>query len=69
MGGLQARLLVRVLSNLFRRLFFSKASTCCTKAAVSPFSGDLAPRTVANIKRRLERLGYRVVLEPNAQAT
>jgi transposase len=26
-------------------------------------------RTVANLKRRLERLGYRVILEPNAQAT
>ena len=26
-------------------------------------------RTVANLKRRLERLGYRVTLEPNAQAT
>ena len=26
-------------------------------------------RTVANLKRRLERLGYRVVLEPSAQAT
>jgi hypothetical protein len=25
-------------------------------------------RTVANLKRRLERLGYRVTLEPNAQA-
>ena len=24
-------------------------------------------RTVANIKRRLERLGYCVILEPNAQ--
>ena len=24
-------------------------------------------RTVANLKRRLERLGYRVILEPNAQ--
>jgi len=26
-------------------------------------------RTVTNLKRRLERLGYRVTLEPNAQAT
>jgi transposase len=26
-------------------------------------------RTVANLKRRLERLGYRVILEPNVQAT
>ena len=26
-------------------------------------------RTAANLKRRLERLGYRVTLEPNAQAT
>ena len=26
-------------------------------------------RTVANLKRRLERLGYRVTLEPNAQPT
>jgi transposase len=26
-------------------------------------------RTVANLKRRLERVGYRVTLEPNAQAT
>ena len=26
-------------------------------------------RTVANLKRRLERLGYRVILEPNAEAT
>ena len=26
-------------------------------------------RTIANLKRRLERLGYRVILEPNAQAS
>ena len=26
-------------------------------------------RTVANLKRRLERLGYRVILEPNAHAS
>jgi hypothetical protein len=26
-------------------------------------------RTVSTLKRRLERLGYRVTLEPNAQAT
>jgi hypothetical protein len=36
------------------------------KAGRLAFSGDLAPRTV---KRRLERLGYRVILEPNAPAT
>ena len=39
------------------------------KAGSLAFSGDLEPRTVANLKRRLERLGYRVILEPNAQAT
>ncbi len=26
-------------------------------------------RTVANLKRRLERIGYRVTLEPTIQAT
>ena len=26
-------------------------------------------RTVANLKRRLQRLGYRVILEPNVQPT
>jgi hypothetical protein len=37
------------------------------KAGRLAFSGDLAPRTVTNLKRRLDRLGYRVILEPNAQ--
>ena len=39
------------------------------KAGRLAFSGHLAPRTGANLWRRLERLGYRVILEPNAQAT
>ena len=32
-------------------------------------AGAAEIRTVANRKRRLERIGYRVIFEPKAQAT